>query len=51
MVTLRGDTGQVRSLSFCADDSLLAGGAYVAPTIVWDLPALRSKLGEMKLDW
>ena len=51
VVTLRGGTGQIRSLAFCADDSLLAGAAYVSPTIVWDLPALRARLGDMNLDW
>jgi hypothetical protein len=51
VVTLRGGTGQVRGLSFSADGQLLAGAAYTAPTIVWDLTAVRCTLGEMGLDW
>jgi eukaryotic-like serine/threonine-protein kinase len=52
VVTLKAGVGQLRSLSFSYDGALLAGGTYGRPTtIVWDLPALRSKLKEMNLDW
>jgi WD40 repeat protein len=51
IVTLRGGTGQIRCISFSRDGSLLAGAAYVANTIVWDLPRLRQTLGELNVDW
>jgi WD40 repeat protein len=51
IVTLRGDTRQIRGIAFSHDSRLLAGAAYAAPTVVWDLPALRHRLGAMKLDW
>jgi sigma-B regulation protein RsbU (phosphoserine phosphatase) len=51
VVTLRGGTGQIHGLSFSHDGRLLAGAAYFAPTIVWDLAALRRSLAVMDLDW
>ena len=36
VVTLRGGTGQLRTVGFSRDGQLLAGAAYTAPTIVWD---------------
>jgi WD40 repeat protein len=51
VVTLRGGTGQIRSISFSRDGSLLAGAAYVSATIVWDLPRLRQSLRELNVDW
>jgi WD40 repeat protein/serine/threonine protein kinase len=51
VVTLRGDTGQIRGLSFSRDDNLLAGAAYVSQGVVWNLSALRRTLRRMDLDW
>ena len=51
LATLRGGTAQIRSVSFSRDGSLLAGSAYMAPTVVWDLVGLRKALREMGLDW
>jgi WD40 repeat protein len=51
IVTLRGGTGQIRSISFSRDGSLLAGAAYASNTIVWDLPLLRQTLRELHVDW
>jgi WD40 repeat protein len=51
VVTLRSGTGQVRTLSFSRDGELLAGAAYLKPTVVWDLARLRHSLREMNLDW
>ena len=49
--SLRGGTGQIRSLALSHDGELLAAAAYVTPTIVWDLKAVRSRLAEIDLDW
>ena len=51
VVTFRGDTGQVRCLSFSIGDRYLASAAYAAPAIVWDLSQIRATLREMQLDW
>ena len=51
ITTLRGGTGQIRNIAFSRDGALLAGAAYVTPTIVWDLNLLRHTLAEMNLDW
>jgi WD40 repeat protein len=51
LTTLRGGTGQIRNVSFSRDGGLLAGSAYVAPTIVWDLVGVCKTLREMSLDW
>jgi WD40 repeat protein len=51
LAALRGPQGQVRSLSFSADGKLLAAGAYTKPAIIWNLPAIRSALGGLGLDW
>jgi hypothetical protein len=44
VVTLRGGTGQIRSISFSHDGQLLAGAAYGGPH-------LRRSLQPMDLDW
>ena len=44
-----GGTGQIRGICFSRDGQLLAGAAYSAPTIVWDLALLRRSLLEMGL--
>jgi WD40 repeat protein/tRNA A-37 threonylcarbamoyl transferase component Bud32 len=49
VVTLRGGTGQIRGISFSRDGCLLAGAAYFASTIVWDLPRLRQTLAELNV--
>jgi WD40 repeat protein len=51
ITTLRSGTGQIRGIAFSRDGELLAGAAYVAPTIVWDLNLLRRTLADMNLDW
>ena len=51
VTTLRSGTGQIRSVVFSHDSQLLAGAAYVTPTIVWDLNLLRFTLAGMNLDW
>jgi len=51
IATLRGGTGEIRSLSFSGDGELLAGGAYVDRAIVWDLPKLRHRLRDLGIDW
>ena len=51
VVTLRGGTRQVRSVSFSRDGSLLAGDGFVVSTMVWDLPRLRQTLRELDVDW
>lgn len=51
IVTLRGATAQIRQLSFSRDSRLLAGAAYDAAPIVWDITDLRATLREMGLDW
>jgi WD40 repeat protein len=51
VVTLRGPTDRIRSLSFSHDTDLLAGAALSSPTVVWDISKLRQSLREMQLDW
>jgi WD40 repeat protein len=51
LATFRAGTGQIRGLSFSPDGELLAAAGYTAPTIVWDLAAVRRTLREMHLDW
>ncbi len=51
VTTLRAGTGQIRTISFSRDVQLLAGSAYISPTIVWDLSLVRRTLAEMNLDW
>lgn len=51
VVTLRGGASQVRCVTFSSDAQLLAAAAYGGPTVVWDIPALRSALRAMNLDW
>jgi len=51
VVRLRADTREIRSLSFSRDGRFLAGGAYVAPTIVWDFDDLHARLRELGVDW
>ncbi len=49
VATLRSGVGQIRGISFSRDGYLLAGAAYYAPTIVWDLAILRRSLLDMGL--
>ena len=49
--TLQAGTGQIRCISYSSDGRLLAGAAYVAPTVVWDLATLHQSLAKMGLDW
>jgi WD40 repeat protein len=51
LTTLRGGSGQLRQVSFSADGALLAGSAYLAPTVVWDLAGVRETLRAIDLDW
>jgi WD40 repeat protein len=52
VVTLRGGSGQKRSVAFSHDGQLLAGAGYLsATTVVWDLAAMRRSLAELNLDW
>lgn len=51
LVTIQSRKGQVRSLAFSQDGRLLAGSAYVSPTVVWNLPILRQGLRDLGLDW
>src|SRR5262249_11040198 len=51
LAPLRGPEGRVRSLSFSADGELLAAGAYTRPAVIWSIPAIRTALTEMGLDW
>jgi WD40 repeat protein len=51
IVRLKAGTGQIRGVRFSDDGELLATWAYMAPTVVWDLPRLRRSLGELGLDW
>lgn len=51
LTKLKVGTGQIRDLSFSRDRRFLAGAAFQAPTVIWDLEHLRFQLDKMNLDW
>lgn len=51
LVRMRCGTKNIRCLSYSRDSGLLAGAAFGAPMIVWDLQGLRATLRGMNLDW
>lgn len=51
IVKFQNGSGQIRCISFSADDRFMAVSSYARPIIVWDLRRVRQKLRDWNIDW